>query len=278
MNGRAIRAIVRKDISAITASTQMWLPMVIVSGLFVVVFPAAMMIVGMNVHFEQDADTMRLIQTFLGGIPDSAVKAQIAGFGTVGQQLVYLMLNYMLAPLFLIVPTMVTSLVAASSFVGEKEKKTLETLLFSPVREADLFTAKALSAFIPSMAISVGGFLLFALEFTLLGIPLFGRVVLPAPHWLPVVLWLSPALTLLVTFLNVLVSVKVKGFQEAQQVSVIVILPLIFLIYGQIGGIVFMGTALVMLVGLGVFGIDAFLIRAAAKTYNRDKLFGTQVF
>jgi ABC-2 type transport system permease protein len=200
------------------------------------------------------------------------------GFGTLGQQLVYLLLNYLLAPMFLIIPTMVTSLVAASSFVGEKEKKTLETLLFSPVRATDLFASKALAAFLPSMAISLGGFLLFALEFTLLGIPLFGRVVLPAPHWLPLVLWLSPALTLLVTFLNVLVSVKVKGFQEAQQVSVIVILPLLFLVYGQIGGVVFMGTALVMLIGLGVFVLDAFLIRAAARTYNRDKLFASQVF
>jgi hypothetical protein len=127
------------------------------------------------------------------------------------------------------------------------------------------------------MVITFGGFLLFSLEFMFIGAPLFGRVVLPAPHWLPVVLWLSPALTLFVTFLNVLISVKVRGFQEAQQISVVVILPLLFLVYGQIGGVVFMSSLLVLIVGAVVFAIDAAMIRLAAKAYNRDKLFGTQV-
>lgn len=278
MNGRAIRALIKKDVSAITSSPQIWLPMVIVPALFIVVFPAVILVLARTIDFGADAGDMRFVQRFLEGIPESAVKSQLAGLEGFNRQLAFLLLNYLLAPLFLLVPTMAASLVAASSFVGEKEKKTLETLLFSPMREADMFAGKILASFIPSMVVTVAGFLLFSLIYMLLGSPLFGRLALPAPHWLPVVLWLSPALTLLVTFLNVLISVKVKGFQEAQQVSVVVILPLLFLVYGQIGGIVFMGTALVMLIGLCVFAIDAFLIRAAAKAYNRDRLFSSQVF
>jgi len=277
MNSRAIKAVVKKDISAITSSTQLWLPMVIVPAIFIVIFPAVILIIGRAIDVGNDPGTLKLVRQFLQGIPESAVKAQLAGFSTLNQQLVYLLVNYLLAPLFLLVPTMVSSLMAASSFVGEKEKKTLETLLFSPMRETDIFTAKVLAAFIPSMVITFGGFLLFSLEFMFIGAPLFGRVVLPAPHWLPVVLWLSPALTLFVTFLNVLISVKVRGFQEAQQISVVVILPLLFLVYGQIGGVVFMSSLLVLIVGAVVFAIDAAMIRLAAKAYNRDKLFGTQV-
>lgn len=278
MNSRSIKALIRKDISAITSSAQMWLPMVIVPLLFVVILPAVFFILGRTVHFEDSQSNLKFIQPFLKGIPESAVKDQLLSFTSLNQKLVYLLINYVFAPLFLMVPTMVSSIVAAASFVGEKEKKTLETLLFSPITETDLFAAKVLAGFIPSMAVSLLGFLLFSIEYIVLGAPLFGHVVLPAPHWLPIVLLLVPALSLLVIFLNVLVSVKVKGFQEAQQMSVIVILPLLFLVYGQIGGIVFMSSLLVVVISVAVLIADAILIRAAAKVYNRDKLFGTQVF
>jgi hypothetical protein len=38
-----------------------------------------------------------------------------------------------------------------------------------------------------------------------------------------------------------------------------------------------MSSLLVLIVGAVVFAIDAAMIRLAAKAYNRDKLFGTQV-
>lgn len=278
MKSRAIKALIKKDIKAITTSPQMWLPMVIVPLLFVVVLPAVFLILGRAIDFNADNKDIQLVQKFLSGIPEGAVKEQLASFQNLNQQLVYLLINYIFAPLFLMVPVMVSSIVAAASFVGEKEKKTLETLLFSPMSETGMFVAKILAGFIPSMVISVVGFLLFSIEFVVLGAPLFGHVVLPAPHWLPIVLWLVPALSLLVIFINVLISVKVKGFQEAQQMSVIVILPLLFLVYGQIGGIVFLSSLLVLAIGLVLLILDVLLIRTAARMYNRDKLFSTQVF
>lgn len=47
-------------------------------------------------------------------------------------------------PFFLIVPIMASSVMAASSFVGEKEKHTLETLLYSPLSLRQLFQSKVL--------------------------------------------------------------------------------------------------------------------------------------
>lgn len=278
MNTRALNALIKKDVRAITSSAQLWVPMVIIPLIFIVLLPAALLVVGRTVSFDQDRDNMAFLQRFLTGIPDGAVKDQLGSFPGINARLVYLMINYVFAPLFLMVPTMVSSIVAAASFVGEKEKKTLETLLFSPVGETELFWGKVLAGFLPSMVVSLGGFILFCLEFMLLGAPLFGRMVLPAPHWLPIILLMVPALSLFVIFMNVLISVKVKGFQEAQQVSVIVILPLLFLVYGQIGGIVFMSSLLVVLISVVLLALDAVLIRAAAKVYNRDKLFSTQVF
>ncbi len=277
MKNRALWALVKKDIRAITTSPQMWIPMIIVPLIFVVVLPAVFLVLGRTINFQADTEDMQFVNQFLNGIPDGAVKDMLHSFTTVNQQLIYLLINFVFAPMFLMIPVMVSSIVSAAAFVGEKEKKTLETLLYSPMSENTMFWAKILAGFIPSMVVCLVGFVVFSVEFMTLGAPLFGRVLLPAAHWLPIVLWLSPALTLLVIFINVLISVKVKGFQEAQQMSVIVILPLLFLVYGQIGGIVFLSSLLVLVIGLVVFLVNAFLIRVAAKTYNRDKLFGTQV-
>ena len=48
------------------------------------------------------------------------------------EQLIVLVNGYLLAPLFLIVPLMVSAVLAADAFAGEKERKTLESLLHLP--------------------------------------------------------------------------------------------------------------------------------------------------
>ena len=277
MNGRAITALMRKDIRAIATSTQMWVPMLIVPLLFIVLLPGAFLILGRTLNLAVDQDDMQFIQQLLGGIPQGALRTQIESFGTLNAQLVYLMINFLFAPLFLMVPVMASSIVAAAAFVGEKEKRTLETLLFTPLSEMELFLGKMLAAFVPALVVSWGGFLVFTAEFMILGAPLFGQPVLPAPHWLAIILCLVPALSLLMVFLNVLVSAKVKGYQEAQQLSVFVILPILFLLYGQIGGIVFLSTPLLLMCGFGVFLLDAVLVQFVVKRFNRDKLFRMQV-
>lgn len=278
MNRRSILALMRKDIKLIFSSKQMWLPMLIVPLIMVVVLPGVFLILGQTVNLVEGSSDTKFILQFLNAIPKGALRTQIEGMATPNQQIVYLMINYLFAPLFLMVPVMVSSISAASAFVGEKEKKTLETLLFSPMTEMELFAGKMLSSFVLAVGASWAGFALFIVEFMVLGAPLFGQALMPAPHWWAIVLALVPALSLLMVFLNVLVSAKVKGVQEAQQVSVLVILPLLFLVYGQLGGVVFLGTPMLLICAAVVFVIDIVLTRLAVQTFNRDKLFRTQVF
>lgn len=47
-----------------------------------------------------------------------------------------------------------SSVMAASSFVGEKEKHTLETLLYSPLSLKQLFQSKILAGFLVGMMVS----------------------------------------------------------------------------------------------------------------------------
>lgn len=95
--------------------------------------------------------------------------------------------------------------------------------------------------------------------------------------WLFVILWLIPALSIFDIFINVYVSAKVKGLQEAQNISGLVVLPLLLLLFGQMFGVLFLSSLVIFIIGAVVFLIDIFLIKAVSKTFNRNELFKTQV-
>lgn len=70
------------------------------------------------------------------------------------QRILGLILNNIMPPFFLIVPIMASSVMAASSFVGEKEKHTLETLLYSAAVPATAVPIQILAGFSVGMMVS----------------------------------------------------------------------------------------------------------------------------
>ena len=94
------------------------------------------------------------MQSFLSNMP-STMQQQIAGLDGV-QMWIVLAVVYMFAPFFLIIPLMVSAVIGADSFAGEKERKTLEALLYTPATDTELFLAKVLSALTPAIVVSWG--------------------------------------------------------------------------------------------------------------------------
>ncbi len=62
------------------------------------------------------------------------LRDDIAGLNA-NQMMIVLILGYMFAPMFLIMPLMIASIIGADSIVGEKERKTLEALLYTPATD-----------------------------------------------------------------------------------------------------------------------------------------------
>lgn len=278
MNKQAVWAIIRKDMRAVFSSAQMWLPMVIVPLVFIVVYPLIILFA-----FQQGADMLaesnnaKYLSRVISSLPAGTIRSEILAFHSVAQQMGYLFLNYMFSPLFLLLPIMTSSIISANSFAGEKEKKTLESLLYSPISEENLLFSKVIAAFLPSLAITLLSAVVYGVIMDTVGYGFFGRFIFPSFNWLLTILWLSPAISLLSVFLNVFISAKVKGFQEAQQFSVIVILPLIAIFIAQMTGFLFLGNIALFFIGLGLFIIDALLIHVSAGRFNRQKLFLSQI-
>jgi ABC-2 type transport system permease protein len=168
-------------------------------------------------------------------------------------------------------------MIALNSFVGEKERGTLESLLFAPITVKELFVGKVLSAFVPTMVLTIGSFILFGVITTVITYPMFDAFIFPNTNWLLLVFWLSPIITLFTILIEVLVSARSKSFQEAQQIGGLVILPIVGLFVGQATGMLLISPVILLIVGLVLLVINLLLLFLISKYNNRNTLFESQV-
>ncbi|HBR29679.1 MAG TPA: hypothetical protein DD734_06370 [Firmicutes bacterium] len=276
MKSRAMKAIIKKDIRAISSSVQLWLPMLLIPVIFSMVLPGVIIIPARFTDLSTMGNMDPIIDLF-AQLPPGQLRESILSLDTTNKQLIYFAVNYLFAPFFLIIPLMTASVIGANSFAGEKERKTMESLLFAPVELSTLFWAKILSAFLPACGVTFLCSLLYGLMVNLAAYPLFGALIFPQSNWVILILWVTPALSLGTVFLNVLISSKVKGFQEAYQLGGVAILPILALLIGQFAGLLLVNAAFLFWVGVGLCLIDLVLIKSVEKRLNRNKLFTSQV-
>ena len=186
--------------------------------------------------------------------------------------MVILVLGYLVAPLFLIVPLMVSAVLAGDAFAGEKERKTLETVLHLPVRDLDLYIGKLLVGFVPSVAVSWIGFVLFSITANAASWPVMHRLFLPTQLWTVMILWIAPGVAAVGLGIMVRVSVRVNNTQEAQQLGGAVVLPLVVLAVAQTTALLLAGMVPTLIAGLVVWAIAIWLNVRGARAFTRDRM------
>ncbi len=258
-----MRAIVAKDLMAVRRSKAVVIPMLAVPALLLIVLPFG---IGMAARSSSGSDISRVLENVPGDVARPILELPQ------DEQLVVLVNGYLLAPLFLIVPLMVSAVLAADAFAGEKERRTIETLLHLPISDRDLFLAKLLGAFLPAMAISWLGFVAFAITSNAVAWPVMHRVFVPTALWGVMILWVAPAVATLGLGVMVRVSARAQTTQEANQLGGAVILPLIFLAVGQSSGLLLVPLEVAMAIGGVIWAIAIVLVRGGAKRFTRDQL------
>ena len=262
----AIGAIVHKDLLAIRRSKAIVLPMLLVPLLLLVVLPLAL---GVAARSQGDVGA----ESFLSALP-SQLADEIRSLPA-DEQILQLVLGYLMAPLLLIVPLMVSAVIAADAFAGEKERRTLESLLHLPVPDRDLYVAKLLTGFLPAVSISWIGFVIFAAISNAVAWPVVERVIVPTGLWLVVIVWVAPAIAALGLGVMVRVSARARTAQEANQLGGAVILPLIVLMVGQSTGLLLVSLPVAMAVGGVIWAVAITLNVRGAQKFTRDRLAAT---
>jgi ABC-2 type transport system permease protein len=267
MNTRAILAIVRKDLKVAVQNKGVVLPIIILPLILFVVVPWIMVYAS---SLAEATGTSTNIGQILERMP-AGLLHEMSGY-TPDQQLIVFTLVYMLAPMFLIMPLMVSSVLAADSFAGEKERKTLEALLYTPTTDRELFTAKLLGSWTAAVAVALLSFIVYAVMANAAGWQSIGHIFFPNWMWIALVVWVTPAVAGLGLVVMVFASARAQGFQDAYQTGGLVVLPVIALMVGQISGVMYFSLGVVMIVGLVIWLIDAILLWFASKSFRRDEL------
>ncbi|MBZ0298521.1 MAG: ABC transporter permease subunit [Anaerolineae bacterium] len=269
MNRRAVRALIRRDLQTVLQSKPVLMPMIILPVILVVILP---LVIGLAARAADPAspDYADLI-TLMEQLPPGMM-SEFSSLSSMDQAVIYTLI-YFFAPLFLILPMMTASVIAADSFAGEKERKTLEALLYTPTSDQELYLAKVLSPWLAAFAVTVLALVGYSIVVNAVAGPLVGHLFFPNGMWLVLTFWVAPAAAGLGLGSMVLVSSRVSTFQEAYQLGSIVVVPILLLLFGQIGGIIYFSIPVVLLVGLVLWLIDLGVLWFGARSFTRSRLF-----
>jgi ABC-2 type transport system permease protein len=199
--------------------------------------------------------------------PDQFMEAVCDDIGGLECIQVYLLNIYTL--LFMILPISIPVTIAAYSIVGEKTTRSLEPLLATPITTAELIAGKALAAIIPAVAATWLGYIIFAIAMSFLVSDAVFAHALDA-SWLLAIFVVGPLLTLLSVSVAIMVSSRVSDPRVAEQLSTVVILPLILFIVGQSIGLFILNRQIVLIAAVVIGLLDAFLLYLVVKVFQRE--------
>jgi ABC-2 type transport system permease protein len=273
MKMRAIFAIVRKDLKAVRQNKGVLLPIIIAPLFMFVILPwIVALLPSLGKLFGVTSNDLNQVQNLINRMPEG-LRQGLAGYDQYQLFAVYFLV-YMMAPFFMVVPLMVSAVIAADSFAGEKERKTMEALLYTPTTDRELFVAKLLSGWLAALAVALVGFVLYAIMANAAAWSQMGHIFFPNAMWLVLIAWVAPALPGLGLGVMVLVSSRAQGFQDANQIGNMVVLPIVLLIFGQVTGAMYFSVTVVFLMGLVIWLLDALLIWLGSRSFQRGRLIG----
>jgi len=278
VNWSSIAILVRKDVLKVIRNPGVRIPLLAAPAVILIALPALLVLGGAGLAASTpiplDAQTVfeGLRENTLGGTVTTGGGGGAAVRLSGEARWTLYVLEFFLAPLYLLIPLIVATVIAADSFAGERERRTLETLLQTPTTDSELLVAKIVSAWLPALVVSLGGFVAYGVLANLLAWPYLGTWFFPTPMWLVLALWVSPALAAVGLGLMVYVSSRVNSLQAAHQLGSLVVLPIVVLVIAQVTGAALLDVGLVVAMGSVLWLLAALLLAVATRVFTRDQL------
>lgn len=176
-------------------------------------------------------------------------------------------------------PISISLVIALETFVGEKERRSLEPLLSTPLTNTELYIGKTLSAMIPPLIASFGGMMLYLL--TALTGELAWR---PQPMLLVQIILLTIVQALVMITGAVVVSSQTTSTRAANLLASFIIIPMTLIINGESfimfiapdatspGGINALWAIIVAMILVAIL-----LLRVGSTLFNREELLGRTI-
>ncbi len=168
-------------------------------------------------------------------------------------------------------PITITLVVALESFVGEKERGTIEPLLNAPVKDWHLYCGKLLVGILAPLSASYAAIALYLMMVSR------QRLVLPAPQTLMLLIMLTSVHALLMVSAALVISVQSTSIRAANLLASFIIIPVALMLQGE-SVLLFWGTnAVLWLAVLAVTVMAVLLVRLGLAHFRREYLIGREL-
>jgi uncharacterized membrane protein SpoIIM required for sporulation/ABC-type transport system involved in multi-copper enzyme maturation permease subunit len=167
-------------------------------------------------------------------------------------------------------PVTVALVLALESFVGEKERHSLEPLLSSPLTDFQIYFGKLLAALIPSLMASYLGMLLYLLWVY------FQGIWFPDTSLLIQIFALATTNCLIMISGAVVVSSQTTSMRAANLLAVFIILPMAVLLQAESAVIVWANNTVLFWTLVGETIVAILLVRIGIAHFNREELVGKE--
>jgi ABC-2 type transport system permease protein len=266
LNRAVLGLFIRKELRDLRSNRQLWpayLLLPAVSVLLPVLLLTLLPLLADPTRVGRDAGVDLLLQTVANDLTlkGDSLQERVARLVLRDIGLFYLLVGVILA-----------SGAAALALVREKEQRTLEPILATPLRDRDLLLAKLLAAVGPAMLVAWGSAAAGSLAGMAMALWRTGTLILPTPGNLVGWILLGPALAVLAALFALRVSARFTDVPGATQFTGLVVVPLSVVIVAVLGRPA-MARPLVGVVGTLVLALLAvWLFDSNARRFKREEI------
>jgi ABC-2 type transport system permease protein len=190
---------------------------------------------------------------------------------TGGQCMQYYIVSEFLI-MFMLIPLFIPVNIAAYSIVGEKTTHSLEPLLATPISTGELLAGKNLASVIPAILATWVGFGIFAVGSLIITGGGALAAALLDPMWMIAIFVAGPLMAVLSVNFSIMVSSRVNDPRVAEQLSAVVILPLLAVFFGQIAGWFILNSTLILLMCVILVFLDLLMVYLAVRLFQRETI------
>lgn len=168
-------------------------------------------------------------------------------------------------------PISVSLVIALDSFVGEKERGSIEPLLNSPLRDWQIYTGKLLSSIVPPLLSSYLGMAVYIAGLAI------SQVKLPDLNVLIQIILLTTVQAVMMVSGAVIISAQTTSVRAANLLASFIVIPSALLIQGE-AIVLFWGdynTLWWVVLGLSIFSL--LLVRVGLAHFRREELLGREI-
>jgi ABC-2 type transport system permease protein len=210
---------------------------------------------------DLDMSQLGQIESMLAAFPGLPPKLAAQGF---------IVTNFM--AYFLLIPAMVPIAIASQSVIGERQSRSLEPQLATPIAVVELLAGKVIASALPAVLATWIVWLAYGLINAAIADPRLLRMIF-SPQWIVAMATLVPLICLLSVLLGVIVSSRVGDPRTAQQFGAFVVLPIIAIAVAQfLGGQATFTMTQVLMGDLVVTGLIGVLLVIGSWAFDREEI------